>query len=196
LIIPLGRWVLKEACRQLKEWHDAGLTDLHMSVNLSAVQFQEKTLPTTVRRIIEEAGLPPRYLHLEITESMAMRTPEDNIVMMNALTNIGVRLAMDDFGTGYSSLAYLKLFPIDTIKIDRSFVKDIEIDDNDAAICEMTMLLAQKLGMHVIAEGVETDQQLAFLSDIGCQWFQGYRYSKPLPAAEAKAFIEAFGKPA
>jgi EAL domain-containing protein (putative c-di-GMP-specific phosphodiesterase class I) len=196
LIIPLGRWVLKEACRQLKEWHDAGLTDLHMSVNLSAVQFQEKTLPTTVRRIIEEAGLPPRYLHLEITESMAMRNPEDNIVMMNALTDIGVRLAMDDFGTGYSSLAYLKLFPIDTIKIDRSFVKDIEIDDNDAAICEMTMLLAQKLGMHVIAEGVETDQQLAFLSDIGCQWFQGYRYSKPLPAAEAKTFIEAFGKPA
>ena len=196
LIIPLGRWVLEEACRQLKRWHDAGLTDLHMSVNLSAVQLQEQTLPLTVRKTIQQAGLAPDYLHLEITESMAMRNPEDNIVMMKALADIGVKLAMDDFGTGYSSLAYLKLFPIDTIKIDRSFVKDIEIDDNDAAICEMTMLLAHKLGMHVIAEGVETDQQLAFLSDIGCQCFQGYRYSKPLPADQAQAFIETFGKPA
>jgi len=196
LIIPLGRWVLQEACRQLKQWHDQGLTDLHMSVNLSAVQLQEKTLPATVKKTLEQSGLPAHYLHLEITESMAMRAPEESNVMMKALADIGVHIAMDDFGTGYSSLAYLKLFPIDIIKIDRSFVKDIETDANDAAICEMTMLLAQKLGMQVIAEGVETDQQLAFLSDIGCQWIQGYHFSKPLAADQAREFIERFPKDA
>jgi len=192
LIIPLGKWVLEEACQQLKRWHESGLCDLHMSINLSAVQFQDCTLPSLVKQAVERSGLPAFYLHLEITESMAMRNPEENIVMMKALADIGVKIAMDDFGTGYSSLAYLKLFPIDIIKIDRSFVKDIETDENDAAICEMTMLLAQKLGMHVVAEGVETNVQLEFLSKIGCQWIQGYLYSKPLAPDLALEFIEAF----
>ncbi len=192
LIIPLGKWVLAEACQQLKRWHDAGLSDLHMAVNLSAVQFQDEGLPDLVRQTLLQTGLQPCHLHLEITESMAMQSPEKNIVMMKALTAIGVKLALDDFGTGYSSLAYLKLFPLDIIKIDRSFVKDIETDENDAAICEMTMLLAQKLGMQVVAEGVETHGQLAFLSGIGCELIQGYFFSKPLAADQAGEFIREF----
>ena len=195
LIIPLGEWVLTEACQQLKRWHDEGLTDLYMAVNLSPVQFQDEQLPELVRRSMAESEIRPNHLHLEITESMAMQNPEKNIIMMKALGALGVKLAIDDFGTGYSSLAYLKLFPIDIIKIDRSFVTDIETDDNDAAICEMTMLLAQKLGKHVVAEGVETKAQLAFLSNIGCQWIQGYFYSKPLPPEQAKLFICAFSNP-
>ncbi|MBC7861027.1 MAG: EAL domain-containing protein, partial [Burkholderiaceae bacterium] len=193
LIVPLGKWVLEQACQQLKRWRAAGLLDLYIAVNLSALQFQDQTLPELVRHALEQSGLPPHRLHLEITESMAMRNPEDNIVMLKALSRIGVKLALDDFGTGYSSLAYLKLFPIDVIKIDRSFVKDIETDENDAAICEMTMLLAQKLGMRVVAEGVETPAQLAFLTDIGCESIQGYLFSKPLPADQIPQYIAGFG---
>jgi len=192
LIVPLGQWVLEEACRQLRRWHDAGHAELHMSVNLSAVQFQDDDLPALIRKTLDDTGLAPRHLHLEITESMAMHNPEQNIVMMKALTQIGVKLALDDFGTGYSSLAYLKLFPIDIIKIDRSFVKDIESDENDAAICEMTMLLAQKLGLCAVAEGVETEAQLAFLTRIGCQAIQGYLFSKPQPAEQLGEFIASF----
>ena len=192
LIVPLGKWVLEEACRQLKCWHLAGYTDLHMSVNLSPAQFHDQSLPALVRQVLAKFDLPPGQLHLEITESMAMSDPEQNIVMMKALAEIGVKLALDDFGTGYSSLAYLKLFPIDIIKIDRSFVKDIETDENDAAICEMTMLLAQKLGKQVVAEGVETEAQLEFVSRIGCQWIQGYLFSKPVAAAVAGDFIQGF----
>jgi diguanylate cyclase (GGDEF)-like protein/PAS domain S-box-containing protein len=193
LIVPLGKWVLEQACQQLKRWQAAGLSGLYMAVNLSALQFQDQSLPELVRRTLDQAGLAPHRLHLEITESMAMRNPEENIVMLKALSRIGVKLALDDFGTGYSSLAYLKLFPIDIIKIDRSFVKDIETDENDAAICEMTMLLAQKLGMRVVAEGVETPAQLAFLTDIGCEAIQGYLFSKPLPAELIAKYIAGFG---
>ncbi|MFA7606266.1 MAG: EAL domain-containing protein [Rhodocyclaceae bacterium] len=189
LIIPLGQWVVHEACRQLKAWHESGLTQLHMSVNLSPLQFQDKNLPALVRQALRSSALPPACLHLEITESMAMKNPEENVRMMQRLNEIGVKLALDDFGTGYSSLAYLKLFPIDILKIDRSFVKDIETDENDAAICEMTMLLAQKLGLQAVAEGVETRAQLDFLHSIGCQWVQGYLFSKPLPPDQARAFM-------
>lgn len=193
LIIPLGKWVVEAACQQLKCWHEAGLSGLHMSVNLSPAQFQDENLPTLIRQALTKFALPPECLHLEITESMAMCNPQENIIMMQVLADIGVKLALDDFGTGYSSLAYLKLFPIDIIKIDRSFVKDVEIDENDAAICEMTMLLAQKLGMQVVAEGVETEGQLEFVSRIGCQWIQGYLYSKPLAADLAGDYIREFG---
>lgn len=192
LIIPLGKWILEAACRQLKQWHENGLTDLHVAVNLSAMQFQDNRLPELVRQALAHSGLPAHYLHLEITESMAMRNPEEDIVMMNTLADIGVKLALDDFGTGYSSLAYLKIFPVNIIKIDRSFVKNIEADENDAAICEITLLLAKKLGMRVVAEGVETATQRQFLSDLGCQWVQGYFFSKPLPAELIKEYIEEF----
>ncbi len=193
LIIPLGKWVIEAACQQLKRWHEAGLSDLHMSVNLSPAQFQDQNLPTLIRQALTKFALPPECLHLEITESMAMCNPQENIIMMQVLADVGVKLALDDFGTGYSSLAYLKLFPIDIIKIDRSFVKDVETDENDAAICEMTMLLAQKLGKQVVAEGVETEGQLEFVSRIGCQWIQGYLYSKPLAADLAGDYIRGFG---
>ena len=191
LIIPLGQWVLHEACQQLKVWHEAGLKHLHIAVNLSPLQFQDQNLPDLVRSALDSAGLPPACLHLEITESMAMHNPEENVRMMQTLNRIGVKLALDDFGTGYSSLAYLKLFPIHVLKIDRSFVKDIESDENDAAICEMTMLLARKLGLHAVAEGVETPAQLEFLRNIGCQWIQGHLFSQPLPAERAGAFTTA-----
>ncbi|MGE5467947.1 MAG: EAL domain-containing protein [Ignavibacteria bacterium] len=191
LILPLGKWVLEEACRQLAAWHRAGFSGLHISVNLSALQFQDRHLPTLVKNALEQNALAARCLHLEITESMAMRKPEESMAMMKALTDIGVKLVMDDFGTGYSSLAYLKLFPLDIIKIDRSFVKDIEHDENDAAICEITMLLAQKLGMQVVAEGVETPGQLEFLSDIGCHWIQGYIFGRPVDGDSATAVLHA-----
>ncbi|HEX8963970.1 MAG TPA: EAL domain-containing protein [Rhodocyclaceae bacterium] len=191
LILPLGEWVLAEASRQLAHWHRAGHSDLHVSVNLSALQFQDPRLPGMVRDALERFALPAGSLHLEITESMAMRNPEDSIVMMKTLADIGVKLVMDDFGTGYSSLAYLKLFPLDIIKIDRSFVKDIENDESDAAICEITMMLAQKLGMQVVAEGVETRRQVEFLTQLGCRWLQGYWFARPLPEEAATQFLRS-----
>jgi diguanylate cyclase (GGDEF)-like protein/PAS domain S-box-containing protein len=191
LIIPLGDWVLREACRQLKAWQDQGVTDLRMSVNLSASQFLDKELPLRIRAILEEIDLEPRYLDLEVTESMSMASPDDAIEMMRSLAETGMTLSIDDFGTGYSSLAYLKLFPIHSLKIDRSFVKDIETDANDAEICDVTVLLAHKLGLEVVAEGVENEAQLKYLISIGCEKYQGYFLSKPLPAEAAMSFIKA-----
>jgi len=191
LIVPLGEWILGEACRQLKEWHGKGADRLRMSVNLSAVQFHDKDLLNQVNNALAETGLAPEWLDLEVTETMAMRSPKDSIVTMRALRDIGVTLAIDDFGTGYSSLAYLKLFPIQALKIDRSFVKDIEKDSNDAAICDATIVLAHKLNLDVIAEGVETEAQLEFLRRAGCRTIQGYLISRPLYAIDAWEFIAA-----
>ena len=191
LIVPLGEWILRQACRQLKAWHDQGAVGLRMSVNLSAVQFHDKDLLKLVKATLAETGLAPARLDLEVTESMAMRSPTDSIVTMQALRDIGVTLTIDDFGTGYSSLAYLKLFPIQALKIDRSFVKDIERDGNDAAICAATIALAHKLNLSVIAEGVETEAQLEFLNLAGCETIQGYLFSRPLYAADAWTFIAA-----
>ncbi len=192
LIVPIGDWVLQEACRQLAEWRANGIVHINMSVNLAASQFADAALPGRIQQIIAEYELPPGSLDLEVTESMTMRSPTEAVEMMKALTGYGQSLSIDDFGTGYSSLSYLKLFPISTLKIDRSFVKDIETDMNDASICDITVLLAHKLGMKVVAEGVETEAQLKYLLSIGCEKIQGYLISKPLPADQATSFIRNY----
>ncbi|MDX9707293.1 MAG: EAL domain-containing protein [Azospira sp.] len=191
LIIPLGNWVLREACCQLAAWQARGITGLRMSVNLSTHQFVDPLLPQRIGEIVAESGIAPGDLDLEVTESMSMQSPEDTVAVMEALTARGMTLSIDDFGTGYSSLAYLKLFPIHTLKIDRSFVMNITTDLDDAQICDVTVLLAHKLGLETVAEGVETEAQLQYLQSIGCEKVQGYLVSRPLPAAKAEEFIRA-----
>jgi len=189
LIVPLGDWVLSEACRQLQAWRAKGIAHIRMSVNLSASQFLDAALPQRIRRILADAGLNGADLDLEVTESMSMASPAETIAVMKTLTADGLSISIDDFGTGYSSLAYLKLFPVSTLKIDRAFVQHIETNANDAEICDVTVLLAHKLGFDVVAEGVETEAQLKYLLSIGCEKIQGYLISKPLAADLAEDFI-------
>ncbi len=189
IIDALGDWVLQEALRQLGEWRARGLTELRMSINLSTGQFLDKTLPARMDALLARHGLAAGLIDLEVTESVSMASPDETIEVMRALTQRGLSLSIDDFGTGYSSLAYLKLFPIRTLKIDRSFVKDIETDPSDADICDVTVLLAHKLGLEVVAEGVETEAQLKFLRSIGCEKIQGYLISRPLPADQLEALL-------
>ncbi|MBN9698138.1 MAG: EAL domain-containing protein [Zoogloea sp.] len=189
IIDAIGDWVLQEACRQLEAWREAGLPPLRMSINLSTGQFLDKTLPARIAELLESHGLHAGLLDLEVTESASMAAPDDTIEVMRALTDSGLSLSIDDFGTGYSSLAYLKLFPIRTLKIDRSFVKDIETDPSDADICDVTVLLAHKLGLEVVAEGVETEAQLKFLRSIGCEKIQGYFISPPVPAVQIERLL-------
>ena len=189
LILRIGDWVLEESCRQLAEWRQGGIEHIRMSVNLAASQFADENFPIRVREILSNAGLPANSLDLEVTESMTMKSPAAAAAMMRVLAGQGLSLSIDDFGTGYSSLAYLKLFPITSLKIDRSFVKDIETNSNDADICDVTVLLAHKLGLTVVAEGVETEAQLKYLLSIGCEKIQGYLISKPLSAHHAETFM-------
>jgi len=190
LILPLGEWVLNEACRQRRAWRDAGLQGVTMAVNLSAHQLHSPTLLTQVAQALEKHGLAGADLELEITESVAMHNPDSSISQLKALRDLGVRLSIDDFGTGYSSLSYLKLLPIHTLKLDQSFVRDIETDVNDVAICTATIALAHSLGLAVIAEGVETEAQRVLLASHQCDFMQGYLFSRPLPADAALAFIQ------
>lgn len=189
LIRPLGDWVLQEACRQLAEWRAGGIKHIKMSVNLAASQFDDQNFPARIQEIMAQNNLPSDSLDFEVTESMIMRSPTEAVDIMNLMTGQGLSMSIDDFGTGYSSLSYLKTFPISTLKIDRSFVTDIETDLNDASICDITVLLAHKLGMQVIAEGVETEAQLKYLLSIGCERIQGFLISRPLPADQAEHFI-------
>ncbi len=184
LIVPIGEWVLKTACAQNKSWQDQGLPPLRMAVNLSARQFAHEKLLQDVARVLNETGLDPATLEFEITESMVMRNPEHAVKLLNALKAMGIHLSIDDFGTGYSSLSYLKRFPIDSVKIDRSFIRDIPGDADDAAITQAIIAMAHSLRLKVIAEGVETTEQLRFLRDHGCDEMQGYYFSKPLPESE------------
>lgn len=180
LILPLGQWVLEAAARQLEAWarHPA-TAHLTLAVNISARQFRDPRFVEQVLRIIEQTGASPQRLKLEITESLLLDDIGDAIAKMTALKFHGVGFSLDDFGTGYSSLSYLKKLPLDQLKIDQSFVRDVLTDPNDAAIARTIVALAQTLGLGVIAEGVETPEQRSFLCEHGCQAFQGYLFGRP-----------------
>ena len=184
LIAPIGEWVLKTACAQNKAWQDQGFPPLLMSVNLSPRQFQQKNLLQMIAGTLTETGLDPRLLELEITESIIMKHPEKSSAILQQLHEIGIRFSIDDFGTGYSSLAYLKRFPVHRLKIDQSFVRHITTDADDAAIVTAVIAMAKSLKLEVVAEGVETREQLAFLAQLRCDEYQGYYFSKPVPAEE------------
>jgi len=184
LIVPVGEWVLSEACRQLRAWVAAGQKLVPIAVNLSARQLQSASLVENMRRIFNENGTDPALIELEITESALMHNTEEAVVLLKELKKTGLRISIDDFGTGYSSLAYLKRFPVDTLKIDRAFVRDVNVDQNDAAIARAIITMAHQLSLKVVAEGVETVEQLAFLVENGCDEAQGYLFSRPLPAED------------
>ncbi|HEV7501549.1 MAG TPA: PAS domain S-box protein, partial [Vicinamibacteria bacterium] len=189
LILPIGVWTLRTACAQVKKWQDAGHPHLCVSVNLSARQFQQPEVVEHVKRALRETGLPARSLDLEITESHAMQNAEATIHTLRELKALGVRISIDDFGIGYSSLSYLKRLPIDTLKIDQSFVRDITSDPDDAAIATAIIALAHTLKLRVVAEGVETQAQLEFLSTRQCDRMQGFLFSRPLAAADCGEFL-------
>jgi diguanylate cyclase (GGDEF)-like protein/PAS domain S-box-containing protein len=183
LILGLGSWVLEEACRQIRQWKDAGLDVPPVAINISSRQF-DAGLPGRVHAVLEKYQLPPNLLKLEITESLLVRGAENVIPIMNQLVALGLALALDDFGTGYSSLAYLKKFPISTLKIDRSFVIGLPHEENDCAIARAIVTMAQQLRQEIVAEGVETREQMSFLRDLGCDQLQGYLFSPALPPAD------------
>jgi EAL domain-containing protein (putative c-di-GMP-specific phosphodiesterase class I) len=181
LIIPIGLWVLQVACRQLKSWAGVrSMRDLTLAVNVSAKQFHQPDFVSQVQRALMEAGAKPSHLKLELTESVVLENVQEAIAKMRELKLMGIGFSLDDFGTGYSSLQYLNRLPLDQIKIDQSFVRDIATDPNDAAIVQTIIAMTEALGLNVIAEGVETREQLAFLERRGCHAFQGYFFGRPL----------------
>jgi diguanylate cyclase (GGDEF)-like protein/PAS domain S-box-containing protein len=189
LIVPLGDWILREACRQNRAWQDAGLAPITMCVNVSARQFRERTWVSRVADTLRETGLEPKYLELELTESILMRDVPQAIATMHELQALGVQFSIDDFGTGYSSLSALKSFPVARLKIDQSFVRNLPSDANDRSIAMAVISLGQKLNMKVIAEGVETEAQLAFLRDNHCDEIQGFHFSKPVGSEALAAML-------
>lgn len=184
LIVAIGEWVLRTACLQARSWLDAGLPAVTVAVNISARQFRERNLLQAVTRILAETGLDPSQLELEVTESVIMHDAHNVIAELQAFADMGIKLSVDDFGTGYSSLSYLKRFPVDRLKIDQSFVRDVTSDADDAGIAQAVITLGHTLNLRVIAEGVETQEQLAFLRRHQCDEMQGYLFGKPMPADE------------
>jgi EAL domain-containing protein (putative c-di-GMP-specific phosphodiesterase class I) len=184
LIMPVGQWILESACQQGVNWQQQGIPLLKVNVNVSAVQFLQKGIIHQVSSAIELSGLKPQLLDLEITESLLINDTANSLKTLDALNELGVALSVDDFGTGYSSLSYLKRIPIETLKIDKSFIRDIAIDTDDAAIVDAICSLSRSLRLNVIAEGVETHEQLGLLRNLGVGTVQGYLLSRPLPATE------------
>ena len=190
LIVPLGKWVLFEACKQAKEWNSAFPSDLRISVNLSSHQFRQKDLIDLIAEGLESSGLRPSLLELEITESAIIQDTERAVQILEALREMDIRIAIDDFGTGYSSLSYLKKFPLNILKIDQSFIRDITVNRQDASITTAIIALARSLDLEVIAEGVETLEHLLFLREKGCDLMQGYFFSRPIPADDFSKLLQ------
>lgn len=190
LIVPVGEWVLFKSCQQTKKWHDEGHEKLRVSVNLSARQFRQQNMVDMIKNILSNTGLDPAYLELEITESLLVENLDQTSSALKKLFDLGVHITIDDFGTGYSSLSYLKQFPISTLKIDRSFIKDSPDDTESAALTTSIIAMANSLNINVVAEGVETEQQLKFLSEQGCNEIQGFYFSKPVPVKEFTALLD------
>ncbi len=184
LIVPIGQWVLREACRQAKAWHDAGLPRLRLAVNVSAVELRSKEYVAGVAGMLAQTGFDPRCLELELTETFLMQDSKSTAVVFGAIKELGVQLTLDDFGTGYSSLSYMRRFPIDTLKVDRSFVRDLTMDASDASVVSAVINMGRSLNMRVVAEGVEALDQLVFLKEHGCSEAQGYYFSRPLKAPD------------
>ncbi|MFC4767550.1 putative bifunctional diguanylate cyclase/phosphodiesterase [Effusibacillus consociatus] len=189
LIVPIGEWVLRTACSQIKAWQEVGLPSIRVAVNLSARQFQQQDLVDMVGRVLQETGLDARYLELEITESISMFNIDSINATLSELDELGVSISIDDFGTGHSSLGYLKHFPIDVLKIDRSFIRDIISDSDDTTILAAIITMAHDLKLEVIAEGVETEEQLSLLKQHHCDVVQGYLIGKPAPASEIEKLL-------
>ena len=182
LIVSIGEWVLREACRQVRAWQDRGLPVMRVAVNVSALQFRRLDLVETVRRALSDAGLDARYLEIELTETALMTHPEESVEILERLSRMGVIVSVDDFGTGYSSMSYLRRFPIDKLKIDRSFINHLMTSADDASIVRAIISLAHGLRLKVVAEGVETAEQVACLQKLGCDQFQGFYFSRPVTA--------------
>jgi EAL domain-containing protein (putative c-di-GMP-specific phosphodiesterase class I) len=189
LIVEIGEWVLHTACTQARTWLDFGLRGFAIGVNVSARQFAAGDLAQRVQRVMKDTGLDPAYLELEVTESVLMEDAEQTVDTLHTLTKIGVRMSIDDFGTGHSSLAYLKRLPVHRLKIDQAFIRNVTSDRNDAAITQAVIALAKKMGLKVIAEGVETEQQRALLARYGCKEIQGYLIARPSSASDLTPFL-------
>ena len=189
LIVPIGRWVLHEACRQARAWQVAGLPPTCVAINISSAELRDRGFVANLRAVLRETGLDPRYLELELTETVLMEDSRSAAEVLAELKAIGVQLALDDFGTGYSSLSYLKRFPIDTLKIDQSFVRDLETDTDDAGIVTAVIGMGKSLNMRIVAEGVETREQLDLVRSLGCTDVQGFYYSPPVPVRELNQIL-------
>jgi EAL domain-containing protein (putative c-di-GMP-specific phosphodiesterase class I) len=188
LIVPIGDWIVRTAVHQMAAWHGAGLPAIPVAVNLSARQFLQGDVVALVEELLEEAGIAPHLLELELTESLSMADPERSLAIMHRLRALGVTLSIDDFGTGYSSFSYLKRLPIDKLKIDKSFVHDMVHSADARAIVQAIVAMAHRMGLRVVAEGVESAEQAMALRETGCDQGQGYFYARPLDAFEAGAF--------
>jgi EAL domain-containing protein (putative c-di-GMP-specific phosphodiesterase class I) len=191
LIGTIGAWVMREACRQARAWQRAGLPQLRVAVNLSPSQFRQGNIVSMIRDALDEAGLEPRFLEVELTETTVMTDPEESIAILEKLSKMGVLVSVDDFGTGYSSMSYLRRFPIDKLKIDRSFINEVMSRPDDASIVRAIVSLAHSLRLKVVAEGVESTEQLDFLRKIGCDQYQGFHFSKALPASQFEALVRS-----
>ena len=191
LIVPVGEWVLRKACTQARAWQYAGLSNLRIAVNLSATQFRQRELVKKVADVLDETGLSPETLELELTESVLMDDQNNARRVLTEIKNMGALVALDDFGTGHSSLAVLKAFPVDTLKIDRAFIRDIAEDEDDRSICSAIITLGQALRLHVLAEGVEEESQVEILKRQGCHFVQGFLYARPMPADDVWSWLTA-----